>query len=760
MFDYSFKAGTTSQRIQVMLRDSTTGGGKTGVAYTSPTASYCREGGTRTAITLASGTAGDAFSSGKWAEVDATNQKGLYQLHVPDAAIAAGVKYVDITIQSTGVIDKVVHIELIAVDQYDSVRGGMTALPNAAASAVGGLPVAVDTSGRVDVLKINGTSQTARDLGASVLLSSGTGTGQISLSSGLVTLAGVTHTGAVIPTVTTVGTLTTYTGNTPQTGDSFARIGAAGAGLTALGDTRLANLDTTVSSRSTLTQTQVTGGAYALNSASFTCGDTRLANLDAAISTRSTYAGGAVASVTGAVGSVTGSVGSVTSAVTVGTNNDKTGYALSSAGVQAIWDALTSALATVGSIGKKLADWVIGTAQTGDSYARIGAGGAGLTSLGDARIANLDAAVSSRSTLTQAQVTGGAYALSSALFTCGDSRIANLDATVSSRGTSVYSGGPVASVTGSVGSVSAAVTVGTNNDKSGYSLSSAGVQAIWDALTSALTTVGSIGKKLADWVIGATQTGDSYARIGSPAGASISADIASIPKTNPLDTLSGDLVVPNSIGVLLKTNIDATISSRAESVAAGTGGRTVVVYVDDGNAFPTMLQNATVRLTEGANTYSLKTGESGSVTFNLDDATYSVAISKAGWTFSGDSLVVNGDNTKTYSMDALSIPSPNSIDETTAYLYAYDENNDLAANVSFQFVLVSTDGTSGKSFPRGPIDVVSAVGGLASFSALQSAKYNGRRKFSETEWGPWVSFTTGTGVSSAIPVVLGKPFNG
>lgn len=35
-------------------------------------------------------------------------------------------------------------------------------------------------------------------------------------------------------------------------------------------------------------------------------------------------------------------------------------------------------------------------------------------------------------------------------------------------------------------------------DKSGFSLSSAGVQAIWDALTSALTTVGSVGKRIAD----------------------------------------------------------------------------------------------------------------------------------------------------------------------------------------------------------------------------------------------------------------------
>lgn len=72
---------------------------------------------------------------------------------------------------------------------------------------------------------------------------------------------------------------------------------------------------------------------------------------------------------------------------------DKTGFSLSSAGVQALWDALTSALTTVGSIGKKLVDSVT---QTGDSYARIGAAGAGLTALGDTRLANLDVTVSSR----------------------------------------------------------------------------------------------------------------------------------------------------------------------------------------------------------------------------------------------------------------------------------------------------------------------------------------------------------------------------
>jgi len=83
--------------------------------------------------------------------------------------------------------------------------------------------------------------------------------------------------------------------------------------------------------------------------------------------------------------------------------------------------------------------------------------------------------------------------------------------------------GAVGSVTGAVGSVTAGVTVTTNNDKTGYALSAAGVQAIWDALSAALTTVGSIGKRLVDYL-----TGDSYARLGAPVGASTSADIAAV----------------------------------------------------------------------------------------------------------------------------------------------------------------------------------------------------------------------------------------
>lgn len=69
----------------------------------------------------------------------------------------------------------------------------------------------------------------------------------------------------------------------------------------------------------------------------------------------------------------------------------------------------------------------------------------------------------------------------------------------------------------------ATATSVTVSDKTGFSLSAAGIQAIWDALSSALTTVGSIGKRVVDYL-----TGDAYTRLGAPAGASVSADIAEV----------------------------------------------------------------------------------------------------------------------------------------------------------------------------------------------------------------------------------------
>ena len=125
-FDHTILKGTTSKIIEVMLRDDSTGQGKTAVAHGDVTASYIREGSTRVAITLASGSAGDAYSSGKWAEVDATNTPGEFQFHAPNAALADGVDAVTFFFKVSGVIDKQVRIALIDVDLRDATKAGLS----------------------------------------------------------------------------------------------------------------------------------------------------------------------------------------------------------------------------------------------------------------------------------------------------------------------------------------------------------------------------------------------------------------------------------------------------------------------------------------------------------------------------------------------------------------------------------------------------------------------------------------------------------
>ncbi len=214
--------------------------------------------------------------------------------------------------------------------------------------------------------------------------------------------------------------------------------------------------------------------------------DMRLNNLDATISSRSTYAGGAVAS-------VTGSVGSVATPVTVGTNNDKTGYTVSvvqdktgysfsSAGAGTIWDVNRAAHTIPGTFGEGVASVqgnVTGSvgSVTGNVLGSIGSL-SGPVVLSGAQPNYAPAKAGDPMTLTSAYdaaKTAASQASVSAIPTnpllTTDARLNNLDATISSRST--YAGGPVASVTGSVGSVSSPVTVGTNNDKTGYALTSA-----------------------------------------------------------------------------------------------------------------------------------------------------------------------------------------------------------------------------------------------------------------------------------------------
>lgn len=159
------KAGSTSRLEHVFILDSTstTGAGKTGLTNTSVTMYYWRPGATSVGLqtgTMSAGSLG-TWSSFGFKEVDPVNLPGLYEVGMPDAMFAVGVNHVVAMIKGTGIAPVTLEYDLVAYDSQDTVRLGLTALPNAACSS------------------------------NASLITSGTGTAQLLVSSGTVTTGAI-----------------------------------------------------------------------------------------------------------------------------------------------------------------------------------------------------------------------------------------------------------------------------------------------------------------------------------------------------------------------------------------------------------------------------------------------------------------------------------------------------------------------------------------------------------------------------------------
>lgn len=146
-------AGKTDVSVYVFFVDDDSGTNPgeptTGLLFsdieTGGSASYARQGAARVdfeLFTLASASA--AHTDGGFILVDDTNMPGLYRLDIPDAALATAVDQVIIQlVAATGknTTMRPIVVDITDVDLRDSVRGGMTALPNAAADGAFGLPI-------------------------------------------------------------------------------------------------------------------------------------------------------------------------------------------------------------------------------------------------------------------------------------------------------------------------------------------------------------------------------------------------------------------------------------------------------------------------------------------------------------------------------------------------------------------------------------------------------------------------------------------
>lgn len=297
------KAGAVSEIWQVWIADSSSavGAGLTGLVFNSAglTAYFHRDvDTTATLITLVTMTVGTFTSSG-FKEIDATNMPGWYQFCPPNAAIAAGAKSCAFLLKgATNMAQLAIEAQLTAADFDDAVRHGMTALPNAAAEAAGGLytrgagagQINQPANGMVDINAVNWR-------GTALAAPATAGIPKVAIEAA----GDFAQAAADKVWLTAARTLTAFGFSVALSAAAVQAIwDALTTALTTVGSIgkRLAdNIDATISSRSSYAGGD-TAGTTTLLSRLTAPRATNLDNLDAAISTRSTFAGGAVASVT------------------------------------------------------------------------------------------------------------------------------------------------------------------------------------------------------------------------------------------------------------------------------------------------------------------------------------------------------------------------------------------------------------------------------------------------------------------------------
>lgn len=134
--------GSVNNSHELMIIDSTDGTPETGVVFDTSGIDlrFRRQHAAVVSITeidLTTPALTDAHEDGGFLAIGF----GSYRLDVPDAAYASGSDQVIIFGTVTGMVVVPVVVQLVDYDPFDAVRLGLTALPSAAADAVGGLPI-------------------------------------------------------------------------------------------------------------------------------------------------------------------------------------------------------------------------------------------------------------------------------------------------------------------------------------------------------------------------------------------------------------------------------------------------------------------------------------------------------------------------------------------------------------------------------------------------------------------------------------------
>jgi hypothetical protein len=211
--------------------------------------------------------------------------------------------------------------------------------------------------------------------------------------------------------------------------------------------------------------------------------------------------------------------------------------------------------------------------------------------------------------------------------------------------------------------------------------------------------------------------------------------------------MNGAITAQNTPGTLAPSQNFDNIGQHTPvpATTAFAGLNTVTLVFRDASGTPVPNVVFTVR-----GLGSASADGSGMKTISLPSGTFTVQVLPTSGTLWPDTpITVTTDATFTFTGTAVTIAPASSPAQTTAYLTTRDGQGNLLPNIPLTFQLIDPQAST-DTYDQGSFTATSDIHASLQVPLLKSTKYQARLPA-----GPWVTFTTGTNPTFALPEILG-----
>lgn len=154
----------------------------------------------------------------------------------------------------------------------------------------------------------------------------------------------------------------------------------------------------------------------------------------------------------------------------------------------------------------------------------------------------------------------------------------------------------------------------------------------------------------------------------------------------------------------------SAVKPQTDLIEPPAGAHTVTVTVTDDSDPAVPVENVTVRYTSGLDSHTARTDAAGQCVLNVDDATWTVAATRAGYSYAGSTHAVAADSAKAIIMTTVAVPAPSDPDLVVCYGVTRTESGQREGEVELTIELLTPASPTGQ-YRRTPIEVTSDANG-------------------------------------------------